>query len=606
MSFRKFVGLQFASKNNTVASYYNTSNNLSVTQNVGQSGSYINYQSDIDASGNINIGDTITIKNSYGTSGQFLTSQGSGVAPAWTTSTASQWTTSGDNIYYTTGNVGIGNDNPGSTLDVSGNLNVNGLINNPGFVILPLQYSSYGTTWISNNIPTPLNWESVAVSASGQYQTAVVFNGGIYYSNNYGFAWYQSNASTLDWHSVAVSDSGQYQTAVVDNGGIWYSTDYGVNWAQSNATPGLYWYSVAVSASGQYQTAVINGGVIGGIYCSTNYGVDWTQTNSSSLNWNSVAVSDSGQYQTAVVADTQGYGGIYYSNNYGVNWTQSSSAQTGPLWYSVAVSASGQYQTAVINGSYQDIGGIYYSSDYGFFWTKSNASNQSYKSVAVTSSGQYQTAVVQNGGIYYSNDYGLNWAQSTASTLNWYSVAVSASGQYQTAVVQNGGIYTSVIPCIANSIITNKITAPSDGGGISFSGTQTFYYESGVSQIGNGYSLSLVDPGGGAPQRLSAGTSSIKYKENILPLEEDRYNSQNFMKLKPIQYNHKKSTTTQLGFIAEDFDELGLKELVYYVNNDCEYVYYERLTSFIVKIVQEQQKKIEELENKINSMNQNV
>jgi hypothetical protein len=78
------------------------------------------------------------------------------------------------------------------------------------------------------------------------------------------------------------------------------------------------------------------------------------------------------------------------------------------------------------------------------------------------------------------------------------------------------------------------------------------------------------------------------------------------MKLKPIQYNQKKSTTTQLGFIAEDFDELGLKELVCYVNNDCEYFYYERLTSFIVKIMQEQQKKIEELEDKINSMNQNV
>jgi len=525
---------------------------------------------------------------------------------------SSNWDSSGNNIYNNnTGNVGIGTTNPSFKLDVSGNLNVNGLINNPGFVILPLQYSSYGTTWtlLIQRIPilSPLNWESVAVSASGQYQTAVVFNGGIYYSNNYGFAWYQSNASTLNWHSVAVSDSGQYQTAVVDNGGIYLSIDYGVTWNQSTASI-QFWYSVAVSASGQYQTAVVH---LGGIYYSTNYGVTWIQSNASNLSWNSVAVSDSGQYQTAVVADTQNFGGIYYSNNYGVNWTQSSSAQTGPLWYSVAVSASGQYQTAVINGiTGSGIGGIYYSRDYGVFWAKSNASIQFWNSVSVTSSGQYQTAVVQNGGIYYSNDYGLNWAQSTASTLNWYSVAVSASGQYQTAVVQNGGIYTSVIPCIANSIITNKITAPSDDGGIHFSGTQTFYYDSGILQSSSaGQAVSINS--GANPQYLVALSSSIKTKENIVPLPDDRYNIENFMKLKPIQYTPKENfgdSNKNIGFIAEEVDEIGLNEVVCYNKDktECISIYYERLTSFIVKIMQEQQKKIEELEDKINSMNQNV
>ena len=55
MSFRQFGGLQFASKHNAVASYYNTSNNLLVTQNVGQSNSYINFLSDI--SGNQIFGD---------------------------------------------------------------------------------------------------------------------------------------------------------------------------------------------------------------------------------------------------------------------------------------------------------------------------------------------------------------------------------------------------------------------------------------------------------------------------------------------------------------------------------------------------------------------
>ena len=53
MSFRQFGGLNYAARHNIVSSNYNTSNNLLVTQNVGQPNSYINFLSDI--SGNISI-----------------------------------------------------------------------------------------------------------------------------------------------------------------------------------------------------------------------------------------------------------------------------------------------------------------------------------------------------------------------------------------------------------------------------------------------------------------------------------------------------------------------------------------------------------------------
>jgi hypothetical protein len=49
MSFRQFGGTTFAAKNNIVSNKYNTSNNLLVTQNVGQPNSFINFESDISS-----------------------------------------------------------------------------------------------------------------------------------------------------------------------------------------------------------------------------------------------------------------------------------------------------------------------------------------------------------------------------------------------------------------------------------------------------------------------------------------------------------------------------------------------------------------------------
>lgn len=56
MSFRQYGGLNYAPKHNIVSSNYNSSNNLSITQYVGQPNSLINFSSDI--SGNTEQGVT--------------------------------------------------------------------------------------------------------------------------------------------------------------------------------------------------------------------------------------------------------------------------------------------------------------------------------------------------------------------------------------------------------------------------------------------------------------------------------------------------------------------------------------------------------------------
>jgi hypothetical protein len=69
MSFRQFGGLNYASKHNIVGANFQSISNLQVTQNVGQTNSYINFLSDISGNININISGNLDVSGNTNLAG---------------------------------------------------------------------------------------------------------------------------------------------------------------------------------------------------------------------------------------------------------------------------------------------------------------------------------------------------------------------------------------------------------------------------------------------------------------------------------------------------------------------------------------------------------
>ena len=71
------------------------------------------------------------------------------------------------------------------------------------------------------------------------------------------------------------------------------------------------------------------------------------------------------------------------------------------------------------------------------------------------------------------------------------------------------------------------------------------------------------------------------------------------MKLKPKQYDWKKDNRKDIGFIAQEVEEV-IPEIVKnneWFDDKIKTMDYEKLTAVLIKAVQEQQKQIEELKN---------
>ena len=91
-------------------------------------------------------------------------------------------------------------------------------------------------------------------------------------------------------------------------------------------------------------------------------------------------------------------------------------------------------------------------------------------------------------------------------------------------------------------------------------------------------------------------TSARKYKECILPLQDQ---IENIKKLEPVEFQWKKDKTKDIGFIAEEVKEIFPNLVAYEEDGEISGVQYSKLTTVLVKALQQQQEQIEELKKEI-------
>ena len=96
-------------------------------------------------------------------------------------------------------------------------------------------------------------------------------------------------------------------------------------------------------------------------------------------------------------------------------------------------------------------------------------------------------------------------------------------------------------------------------------------------------------------------TSARKHKECIIPLSTQL---ENIKALSPVQFTWKEDGREDYGFIAEEVEKVLPKLVSYEDNGELHGIQYSKITSVLVKALQEQQVQIDELRQEINKLKQ--
>ena len=185
-----------------------------------------------------------------------------------------------------------------------------------------------------------------------------------------------------------------------------------------------------------------------------------------------------------------------------------------------------------------------------------------------------------------------------ASTGRVLTSDASGVGTWQTPPSGIGGSgTTNYIPKFtAPTTIGNSVIYES-GGSI---GIGTTIPPTRLSVIGltpsSGYYPLRYNPGNGA---IYFQPSSKRYKRDIQSLEDD---FSGILRAKPKSFVDATSGEREIGFIAEEFDALGLRNLVIYLDGQPNGIKYEMISLYLLEVVKELQARNEDLQRRIEAL----
>ena len=257
-------------------------------------------------------------------------------------------------------------------------------------------------------------------------------NKGLYYSEDNGKTWNQSNITEGNFYHFKYINNGTKKVIVaggMTNEGIYYSEDNGKTWNQSN-----------ISSGGVYEFGIIHNTLLvslygisdsKGIYYSIDFGKTWNQSNIISEKCKSfINLED----YIIVSSETKG---IYKSEDDGKTWNL---IQPQPLpieqstFYSLAVMDS-----TVIACSYDK--GLFYSEDNGKTWNNSNI-RSGVIFYCLTTIDSTVIAGSNNNGLYYSEDNGKTWNTSNITSGGFFCLTTIGSIVIAGSSSRNGLYYS--------------------------------------------------------------------------------------------------------------------------------------------------------------------
>ena len=442
----------------------------------------------LDVAGTSNFTDTLYLTGSAGTPGQVLTSSGGG-APTWTTvssGSSSPWLTLNSNVYYNSGNVGIGTTTPAYKLHVAGDINFTGALRANGST------GTSGQVLTSSGSGAP-TWTTVS-GGSSVWLTGT--NNTAYYNLGYVGIGTTSPAYNLDVAGDINFTGTLYQNGSVFSGGgssPWTTSGSDIYYNSGNVGIGTTTPTSKLYVSGDgYFTSSVNASSFSGD------GSGITSLNSSNVTSGTLAVS---------------YGGT------GVT----SSTGSGSVVLNTDPNISGTITAGTFSGS-------------GSALTSLNSSNVTSGTLAVSYGGTGVTSSTGSGSVVLNTDPNISGtitagtfsgSGSALTSLNSSNVtsgtlAVSYGGTGVTSSTGSGSVVLNTDPNISGTITAgtfsgsgsaltslNSSNVTSGTLAVSYGGTGQSTYATGDLIYASGTNtLSKLSPGTSGQVLTSSGTGS--------------------------------------------------------------------------------------------------